>query len=161
MVEGHQWFQRYKLHFCRRSLCLVFTFDFFLHLTSQSIKLLALTEFHYPRRHHTDTTSHRPLPSGGIAPSEQLCTPCARALSAALFVTGSWQSPIRACTRKQRGANERFAFLSYCYFCRIETLSPLHLKHVFLLLIVYILTFVSVSVHMYCSYWMLLLRICF
>lgn len=86
----------------------------------------------------------------GIVPSEQLCTQCARALSAALFVTRSWQSPIRACTRKRRGANEIFAVL--LLILGISDAEPSNLKHVFLVLTVYILTFVSMSVHIYCSY---------
>lgn len=69
-----------------------------------------------------------------------------------------WQAADRVQSGHARGSREGLMryLLFYCYFCRIDTLSPSDLKHVFWLLIVYILTFVSMSVHIYCSYWMFL-----
>lgn len=92
----------------------MFTSAFLFHSTNQSIKLQVLVEFHYPPfqlpqelQHHA-MVSHRPLRSGKSRRrrASALIIATLHVLSATLLVTGSWQGPIRACTRKRREANE-------------------------------------------------------
>lgn len=78
-----------------------------------------------------------------------------RVLSATLFVTGSWQSPIRACTKKQREANE-ISVAVLLLLLQQRHAEPIRSEMPPLLLIVCILAFVSIFVQLYFIYLILL-----
>lgn len=155
-AAGHQ-MQAFNTRSSWRSLCLMIAC---LHLLSssiqsinQSIKLQALVEFHYPPfqlpqelqlQHHT-MVSHRPLRSGKSRrlSNSALIIATLHVFSATLLVTGSWQSPIRACTRKQIEANEIFVAV-LLLLSQHRHAEPIRSEASPFLLIVCIFAFVSI-----------------
>lgn len=137
----------------------MFISAFLFHSTNQSIKLQALLELHYPplqlpqelQLQHHAMVSHRPLRSGkpGRLSDSALTIATLQVLSATLLVTGSWQGPIRACTRKQREANEIFLAV-LLLLSQHRRAEPIRSQTSPFLLIVCVLAFVSTFVRLYC-----------